>query len=88
MQQHIVKARRKNRIDRFYLETIEIRNSCKGSTDPVELREAIIRIQALKDEAFDLPVHEKLAADESFRIFVTLTEDVLSQLEAKRSVNL
>jgi len=29
--------------------------------------------------------HEKLAADESFRIFVTLTNDVLGQLETKRS---
>jgi len=81
----IIKARRKNRIDRYYLETIEIRNSCKGSIDPAELQQAITRIEALQDEAFDLLVHEKLAADESFRIFVTLTNDVLGQLEANRS---
>jgi TRAP-type uncharacterized transport system substrate-binding protein len=84
----IIKARRKNRIDRFYLETIEIRNSCKRSTDPVELQQAITRIEKLQDEAFDLLVHEKLAADESFRIFVTLTNDVLDQLKTNRSGDL
>ena len=77
----IVKARRKNRIDRFYVETIEIRNSCRGSTDLIVLQQAITRVKDLQDEAFDLLVDEKLAADESFRIFVTLTNDVVSQLE-------
>jgi hypothetical protein len=81
----IVKSRRKNRIDRFYSETIEIRNSSKRSTDPVELQQAITRIEELQDEAFDLLVHEKLAADESFRIFVTLSNDVLGKLETNRS---
>jgi hypothetical protein len=41
-----------------------------------------------RDEAFDLLVHEKLSADESFRIFVTLTNDVLGQLKTNRSKNL
>lgn len=44
-------------------------------------RQAILRIEQLQDEAFDLLVHEKLAADESFRIFVTLSNDVLGQLK-------
>ena len=77
----VLRARRKNRIDRFYLEIIDIRNSCKGSTDAAELQQAIVRIEQLQDEAFDLLVHEKLAADESFRIFVTLSNDVLGQLK-------
>jgi TRAP-type uncharacterized transport system substrate-binding protein len=81
----IMRARRKNRIDRFYLETIEIRNSCKGSTDPLELQQAASKIEQLQDEAFDLLVHEKLAADESFRIFVTLSNDVLRKLQTDRS---
>lgn len=80
----VLRARRKNRIDRFYLEIIDIRNSCKGSTDPAELQQAIARIEQLQDEAFDLLVHEKLAADESFRIFVTLSNDVLRKLQTDR----
>lgn len=82
----IFKARRKNRIDRFYLETIDIRNACKGSTDPAELQQAISTIEQLQDEAFDLLVHEKLAADESFRIFVTLSNDVLNQLQTNKTI--
>jgi len=81
----IIKARRKNRIDRFYVEIINIRNSCKGSTDPGELQQAISRIEQLQDEAFDQLVHEKLAADESFRIFVTLSNDVSNKLQIKRN---
>ena len=77
----ILKAMRKNRIDRFYVEIIDIRNSCKGSTDPIVLQQAIARVKELQDEAFDLLVDEKLAANESFRIYVTLTHDVVSQLE-------
>jgi TRAP-type uncharacterized transport system substrate-binding protein len=84
----IIRARRKNRIDRFYLETIKIRNTCKASTNPVEIQQAISKIEQLQDEAFDLLVHEKLSADESFRIFVTLTNDVLGQLKTNRSENL
>ena len=84
----IIRARRKNRIDRFYVETIKIRNTCKASTNPVEIQQAISKIEQLQDEAFDLLVHEKLSADESFRIFVTLTNDVLGQLKTNRSKNL
>jgi hypothetical protein len=34
----------------------------------------------MQDKAFELLVDEKLAADESFRIFVTLSNDVLQEL--------
>ena len=53
----------------------------RGSTDLSVLQQAITRVKGLQDEAFDLLVDEKLAADESFRIFVTLTNDVIRQLE-------
>jgi hypothetical protein len=38
-------------------------------------------VRKLQSEAFDLLVDEKLSADESFRIFITLSNDVLRQLE-------
>jgi TRAP-type uncharacterized transport system substrate-binding protein len=78
----IFRARRKNRIDRFYAATIDIRNSARGSVDSAERQKAITRIHELQDEAFDLLVDEKLAADESFRIFITLSNDILQQLGA------
>ncbi len=78
----ILRMRRKNRIDRFYAATIEIRNSLRGSIDPTEYKQAIAKVRELQNEAFDLLVDEKLAADESFRIFITLSNDVLRQLGA------
>lgn len=78
----IFKMRRKNRIDRFYAVMIDIRRSIKDSNDPIEHKQAIARVRELQNEAFDLLVGEKLAADESFRIFVTLSNDVLRQLGA------
>jgi hypothetical protein len=42
-------------------------------------------VRTLQNTAFDLLVDEKLAADESFRIFITLSNDVLQQLSDGRS---
>ena len=39
-------------------------------------------VRKLQSAAFELLVDEKLAADESFRIFITLSNDVLRQLGA------
>ena len=78
----IFRMRRTNRIDRFYAAMIDIRRSIKDSNDPAEHRHAIAKVRELQNEAFDLLVDEKLAADESFRIFITLSNDVLRQLSA------
>jgi len=78
----IFRVRRKNRIDRFYAATIDVRRTIKDSNDPAERQQAIVKVRELQNEAFDLLVDEKLAADESFRIFITLSNDVLRQLGA------
>jgi len=78
----ILKMRRKNRIDRFYSAAIEIRNSISGSSTADERTLAAEKIRELQDTAFDQLVDEKLSADESFRIFVTLSNDVLDQLNS------
>jgi hypothetical protein len=76
----IFRMRRKNRIDTFYSETIRLRNSVNSESSQVERSKACAEVRALQNTAFDLLVHEKLAADESFRIFITLSNDVLEQL--------
>ena len=78
----ILRMRRKNRIDRFYAATIAIRSSAKDSRDPADRERAIANVRELQNEAFDLLADEKLASDESFRIFITLSNDVLRQLGA------
>jgi len=79
----ILRLRRKNRIDKFYTKTIALRRSVNESTGQEELQNVIDEIRRLQSDAFDLLVDEKLAADESFRIFITLSNDVLQQLGEK-----
>jgi len=76
----IFNRRRKNRIDRFYSAALQIRKSVAKSTGESGRREATDRLRGLQDEAFMLLVDEKLAADESFRIFITLSNDILDQI--------
>ena len=76
----IFRMRRKNRIDDFYSNTIALRRSVDDSSSPEEVQCVINEIRDLQNTAFDLLVDEKLAADESFRIFVTLSNDALRQL--------
>lgn len=76
----LYKMRRKNRIDKFYTRTIALQRSVDDTTSPEELHTTIAEIRELQATAFDMLVDEKLAADESFRIFITLSNDVLRQL--------
>jgi len=76
----IYNMRRKNRIDTFYTRTIALSRSADDSTDAAELQQIIEEVRTLQSTAFDLLVDEKLAADDSFRIFITLSNDVLRQL--------
>ncbi len=72
----IYSIRRKNRIDAFCREAIDIRDQhLEGTSDASSLVEAIV---ALQDRAYDMMIHEQLAADESFRIFITLTNDIIA----------
>lgn len=77
----LYRMKRKNRIDTYYSEAIAIRNSI-GETIQVDDRTALTaKMKSLQDKAFEELVDEKLAADESFRIFITLSNDVLRQLQ-------
>jgi uncharacterized protein len=78
----IYHIRRKNRIDTFYSAAIAIRNSIDKTSTAASRQEKLDEIRSLQTRAFDLLVDEKLAADESFTIFITLSNDVLRQLEA------
>ena len=80
----ILKMRRKNRIDEFYSAAMNIRNSISESSTKDERAVAAENILDLQNTAFEQLVNEKLAADESFRIFITLSNDVLYQLRAKQ----
>jgi hypothetical protein len=46
----------------------------------VERNEAIANIRALQSHGFELVVSEKLAANDSFRFFVKLTNDSIGDI--------
>lgn len=76
------KFARKNRIDTFYARVMEIRREI-DEKDSIEQRMATIeKLKALQDEAFSQLIDEKLAADDSFRIFISLSNDVIGELDA------
>lgn len=76
----IYSIRRKNRIDRFYKAAMEVRDAAQGSSDLTVRRKAVSELRALQNDAFRMLVDEKLAADESFRIFITLSNDIIGDL--------
>lgn len=76
----IYNRRRKNRIDRFYTDVIALRDSIKGGSSADDRSAAAEKVRALQNKAFEMLVDEKLAADESFRIFITLSNDIIAEL--------
>ena len=77
----IWKRRRKNRIDEYYAEAIRIRDTINDSSNDDDKRAAAEELLALQDDAFRQLIGEKLDADESFRIFITLSDDILATLK-------
>ena len=75
-------VKRKNRIDNYYSEAISVRNSIPAALNAQERARLSGKIKSLQDRAFEELVDEKLAANESFRIFITLSNDILRQLGA------
>jgi hypothetical protein len=73
--------RRKNRIDAFYTDVIAIRSSLGQSSSEDERSAAARKIRDLQNTAFEMLIDEKLSADESFRIFLSLSNDALRDLE-------
>lgn len=73
--------RRKDRIDGFYLRALELRRQ----VGEVESQALLAELDALETEAFDGLVAERLAADDSFRIFTELTNGLRRELRERLS---
>jgi hypothetical protein len=84
---NIYRIRRKNRIDEFYKEVIRIRDSLPMSASNSERDAAVEAILELQNQAFELLVAEQLAADESFRIFIELTNNSIDRISSGRRVS-
>jgi hypothetical protein len=77
---NIYRIRRKNRIDEFYDAVFAIRQRLCDSTDAAARAAGIDELRSLQKRAYDMLVDEKLAADDSFQIFVSLSNDAIREL--------
>ena len=68
--------RRKDRIDGFYLRVLELR----GEVAFADASNTLAQLEAIEREAFDALVGERLAADDSFRIFTELVNGLRREL--------
>ena len=75
--------RKKDRIDDYYELIIEIEDSIEEITSITLLRLKVDEIREIKKTAFKLLVEEKVSADESFRIFIALSNDTIRLIETK-----
>lgn len=66
--------RKKNRVDRYYAQVLEINERLHKDIN-VDPAAELERLYALEKEAFAELMDEKLAADESFRIFHTMVKE-------------
>ena len=76
----IYHRRRKNRIDEFYKKVMTVRDSITSESSMRDREAGVAKVRELQNNAFEMLVNEKLAADESFRIFVTLSNDIITEL--------
>jgi hypothetical protein len=78
------KLRRKNRIDTYYAKVMEIRRRAPETALAGERVAATRELRALQNNAFEQLIADKLAADDSFRIFITMSNDLIRELSAER----
>lgn len=76
--------RKKDRIDIFYTKLIAVRKTIEDFDSGEQCSAAAERVKALQNEAFELLINEKVSADESFRIFITLSKDIEGEIEKRR----
>ena len=75
--------KRKNRIDVFYAKIMEIRNTVGEAGPEDERSAAVTELKELQTTAFQQLIDEKLAADESFRIFLTMSNEVIQEFTSE-----
>ncbi len=77
------KQRKKDRIDVYYEEVLRIDEVSKNTSEQKILEQNLEKLYQLRNKAFDNLIKEKLSADESFRIFTSLTSEAISRINAK-----
>lgn len=79
--------RKKNRIDVYYKKILEIEKNIDSLPSKEEFEKIVETIIEIRNQAFRDLMKEKLLADESFRIYINLQNDVLNKLYRKMELN-
>lgn len=75
---------KKNRIDAYYARVLKLRAAALQDASEQTFADAIAEVRRIEQEAFQALIDERVAADESFRIFITLANDTREWLERRR----
>lgn len=79
------RMKKKNRIDVYYQKVIDLDNKIIATADEQELRSLENKLFALRDNAFEQLIQERLIADESFNIFLRLMEASIRRIKNQLS---
>ncbi|MEM7298779.1 MAG: TAXI family TRAP transporter solute-binding subunit, partial [Bacteroidota bacterium] len=75
--------KKKDRIDEFYEDLINIKNKITSLKETKSVVDQIRHVQTSQNKAFELLISEELIANESFRIYMELSKETISELRAK-----
>lgn len=75
--------KKKDRIDEFYEDLIEIKNDIPSLKETNAVVHKIRHIQGAQNKAFELLISEELVANESFRIYMELSKETINELRSK-----
>jgi TRAP-type uncharacterized transport system substrate-binding protein len=75
--------RKKDRVDIFYKELMQVKNAIPGIRSIPDAREQIKTVQQSQNKAFDMLISEELEANESFRIYMELSKETIQELRGR-----
>lgn len=79
-----IKAAKKDRIDEYYEKVLTIEKEMSNINSVAEIKFSLNRLHLIKQDAFKALIEEKLLANESFNIFLGLTDTIITRLEKKQ----
>ena len=72
------RRQKKNRIDVFYADLLDIRERAHAGADAAALR---AEVRDIEGRAFSMLIDEQLVADESMTIFLLQVQNLLNELD-------
>ncbi|MEM8896418.1 MAG: TAXI family TRAP transporter solute-binding subunit, partial [Bacteroidota bacterium] len=75
--------RKKDRVDIFYQDIMDIKNELSGLSSTGQVAQRIKKLKDSQNKAFKMLIDEELRADESFRIYMELSKETIQELTAR-----